>query len=244
MIEEDALRELLQKDNLTKKDMTLIILAVDSEISKPLSTIKDMAISAGFPAARKWNISQYLSSAKGLAISLDGGWILTKQGKKYLIDNKLIEVKPLRIQNIHNDLRKHISNIVNPQTRLFLEEAISCLELELFRAAVVFSWVGAIAILHEEVSKKYLKEFNAEATRRNNRWKPAKNTDDLSRMNEGEFLTILEVISVIGKNVKQELENSLRLRNSCGHPNSLHIAQNKAVAHVEILILNVFSKFV
>lgn len=243
MIEEDALRELLHKENLTKKDMTLITLAVDSETSKSVGKIRDMAISAGIPTAKKWNISQYLSGARGLAVSLDGGWILTKQGKKYLIDNKLIELKPLHIQNVHNDLRTHISSINNPQTRSFLEEAISCLELELFRAAVVFSWVGAIAILHEEVANKHLQTFNAEATRRNNKWKPAKNTDDLSRMSESEFLVILEVISVIGKNVKQELENSLRLRNSCGHPNSLQIAQNKAVAHVEILILNVFSKF-
>ena len=71
----------------------------------------------------------------------------------------------------------------------------------------------------------------------------AKNADDLTRMKEHEFLQVLESISAIGKNVKRELENCLNLRNACGHPNSLEIAENRVAAHLEILTLNVFSKF-
>jgi hypothetical protein len=85
--------------------------------------------------------------------------------------------------------------------------------------------------------------FNSEATRRDGRWKTAKTSDDLGRMKEHDFLEVLESISVIGKKVRQELQKCLQLRNGCGHPNSLQIADHKVSAHIEDLILNVFAKF-
>jgi hypothetical protein len=63
-------------------------------------------------------------------------------------------------------------------------------------------------------------------------------------MKEADFLVIIEAIAVIGKNVRQELEGCLKLRNGCGHPNSLKLGENKVAAHLETLILNVFAKFI
>ena len=57
------------------------------------------------------------------------------------------------------------------------------------------------------------------------------------------LLDTLVRLSIIGKNVKQELDKCLSLRNSRGHPNSLVIAEHNVAAHIEILILNVFKKF-
>ena len=62
-------------------------------------------------------------------------------------------------------------------------------------------------------------------------------------MKESEFLVILEKISLTGKSVKKELEQCLDRRNGCGHPNSLKIADHVVASHIEILILNVFSKY-
>ena len=53
----------------------------------------------------------------------------------------------------------------------------------------------------------------------------------------------LGAISVLGKSVKTELEGCLKLRNGCGHPNSLRISENRVAAHLEILVLNVFVPF-
>ncbi|QEC70122.1 hypothetical protein FRZ67_03180 [Panacibacter ginsenosidivorans] len=145
--------------------------------------------------------------------------------------------------NDAKDLRAHLSAIANPQTKSFIEEAISCLEADQKRAAVVFSWIGAMAVLYDEVVSNHLAAFNAEAIRKDAKWKVAKNSDDLGKMKEFDFLNILETISVIGKNVKQELQQCLQLRNGCGHPNSLKIGFRRVAAHIEILILNVFSKF-
>jgi hypothetical protein len=59
-----------------------------------------------------------------------------------------------------------------------------------------------------------------------------------------DFLQILHAISVMGKNTKDELEACLKLRNTCGHPNSHRIGEHRVTSHVETLILNVFSNFV
>jgi hypothetical protein len=118
-----------------------------------------------------------------------------------------------------------------------------CAEQSLFRAAVVLSWVGATALLHDATITKHLSAFNAEASRRDAKWKPAKTGDDLGKMKEATFLEIAEAISIVGKNVRQELDGCLRLRNACGHPNSLKIGANKVAAHLETLALNVYAIF-
>jgi hypothetical protein len=73
----------------------------------------------------------------------------------------------------------------------------------------------------------------------------AANADDLARMKEHDFLETLTAISVAGtgKNVKEELQQALKLRNACGHPNGLKIGEHTVAKHLEILMLNVFSKF-
>ena len=108
------------------------------------------------------------------------------------------------------------------------------------------SWVGAVGLMYNHVITKDLASFNAEAQRRDPKWKAAQTPDDLARMKEGDFLDIIatQPLSIIGKNVKEELKNNcLQLRNACGHPSSLVIGENKVAAHLEILILNVFSRF-
>lgn len=86
-------------------------------------------------------------------------------------------------------------------------------------------------------------EFNTEAQRRNSDWKEAKTADDVGKMKEATLLQVLESISVIGKNTKQELDECLKLRNATGHPTSLKYGESRVASHIEILILNVFSRF-
>ncbi len=150
---------------------------------------------------------------------------------------------PQPTKDLVTSLRKHMQNISNPNTIGFLEEAVHCFEQNLYRAAVVLSWIGAVSLLYDYVEQNCLTDFNTEATKRNNKWRPAKNADDLTQMKEHDFLDILDALSIIGKNVKQELQECLNRRNACGHPNNLTVGQNMAAAHLETLILNVFSKF-
>ncbi|WP_183577859.1 hypothetical protein HDF18_10530 [Mucilaginibacter sp. X5P1] len=242
-LDKDSFQTLLAKPDLSRLDKILLILFWDNESPKTISKIKEIASINGLREIHKWNISDTLGKAKGKAILIKNDWTLTISGKSHIIGANLLNKHKSNLTNDVTDLRVHLATINNSHTKNFLEEAISCLEADQKRAAVVFSWIGAVSLLYDEVINNHLPAFNVESIRRDAKWKPAKNADDLGKMKEVEFLNTLESISIIGKNVKQELQQCLQLRNACGHPNSLMIGVRKVAAHIEILILNVFSKF-
>jgi hypothetical protein len=215
---------------------------MDCKNAKKTKDIIQLGLELGLSKIKTWPISSRLHGAKGKVILLPEGWELTSDGIDYVSNITGIQglVPP---SNIAMNLRKHLSNISNPDTKKFLEEAIISFEYNLYRSAIVLSWVGALSILYDWVISNKLVDFNTEMIRRNSNLKPIKVVDDFGRIKEKDFLEIISSISVIGKNVRQELEKCLTLRNSCGHPNSLKISQNVASAHIEILALNVFEKF-
>jgi hypothetical protein len=242
MVEKSQLKNLLARQAYSRHDKILICLACGVNQPKNVKNIRELAVSSGLRLASKWNISQILSSKPELAIRVPQGWELTQAGKKRVSEL----VGPLAASPtpvIASTLRQHIPNLSTDDTKRFVEEAVECFESRKFRAAVVLSWVGAVSVLHHHVVSYHLPAFNAEALRRDAKWTNAKNTDDLARMKEADFLDVLVALSIIGKNVKQELEGCLRLRNGCGHPSSLKIGEARVSAHIELLILNVFAIF-
>lgn len=242
MLEPSILKDLLHQQELSNRDRLLLCLAATPNKPKTVAEIRDIATQAGLRKATSWNISDQLSKATGLAIRTTGGWELTGPGRRYVtqLAGPVIIAPAVKVAPI---LRTHLSAITNSDTRAFTEEAIRCYEAKLFRAAVVLSWVGAVSLLYDHVIAKHLMEFNAEARKRDPKWRDAKSKDDLSRVKEHDFLQMLHAISVIGKNVKEELEGCLKLRNACGHPSSLNVGEHRVSAHIEVLMLNVFAVF-
>lgn len=239
MLKLDELKIHLHK-NLGKLDKVLLVLGTQSE-PIAVSKINELAEAAGFRAMRKWNVSAILGASKGKAIRTTG-WELTDAGKMHLRDLGVATISPAAMQ-VAVDLRKHLADIPDEQTRGFVEEAIKCHEAELYRSAIVMSWLGAVDVLQKHVHQNRLTEFNAEASRVNSRWRPAVSQDDIGKMGESDFLDRIEALSIIGKNVKAQLKGCLDLRNGCGHPNSLKVSVNKSAAHIETLLQNVFEKF-
>jgi len=247
LLPESELQNCLHKRRLPRQDALLLIMAVGVESPKDVQTIKTIGRNAGLTEILKWNVSDNLGKAKGLAIRLPEGWSLTSDGRKHVATLDVFpHKKTLRVVNAVQDLRAAVAKIAEKQVAEFLSEAVNCFEMGLNRACVVLSWVWALALLYNHVITKHLSVFNAEAQRRDPKWKPASTADDLARMKESNFLDLIAAppLSIIGKNLKEELKNScLQIRNACGHPSSLTIGPNKVAAHLEILILNVFSKF-
>ena len=238
------LKNFLSKRNLSQTNALLLILATDDCKPKKNQAIVQTAEGAGLRAVRKWNVSARLGASGGKAVNTPTGWELTDSGKVH-IQREFPTAKTLSpTATAASRLAVHLSKIRDQQVRSFVEEAVVCLEHGHLRAAVVLSWVGAVAQLQQHVASKELVTFNCEARRRNAKWKDAQTTDDLSNLDEYEFLQILASISVVGKSVKQRLEQALRFRNGAGHPNQLIVAEHDAAAHVEALIKNVFEKFV
>lgn len=242
MLDIEALKNLLHQPGFSKTDKLLLCASLDVKIPKSVAEIKGIAKQAGFREMEKWNISSILSRSGGLAIRTDSGWELANSGKvrvAQLAGSAVTSFAP----KVASSLRSHLSNITNHETAAFLEEAIRCYETKLYRSAVVLSWVGAISVLYDYVLSHKLAAFNAEAVKRNSKWKTATIKDDLANMKEHDFLQVIQSISLIGKSVKDELEGCLKFRNGCGHPNSLKIGESRVSGHIETLMLNVFSKF-
>ena len=243
LLPEKKFKALLNNPEYESHDLLLLILLQIGETPRQVKEIKEKGISAGLRGIDYWNISTILSRSKGKAIRVPDGWELTEVGENYVNDIFNLEQKSTNVVRTGIHLRKELQKLHNEDTKRFLEEAISCYERDYFRAAVVLSWIGAISLLHNQVVDNHLKDFNLIAKRNNAKWKIAKNCDGLSRMRESEFLDIIEELGIIGKAVKKKLKEGLDLRNSCGHPTSLEIGENTVASHLEILILNVFSKF-
>ncbi|MEE9162424.1 MAG: hypothetical protein V3U35_05575 [Candidatus Neomarinimicrobiota bacterium] len=219
------LKTALYKPGLSRKDALLIILGVEGKRNRTVGEIRALAEGAGFRKVKKWNISDILTRAPGLAIHTGSGWELTEAGKMHVANVAGVQFTGAVARRTSSNLRRYLGNIPNRATRAFVDEAIVCFEMKQYRAAVVFSWIGAVAVLYEHVLNNSLRDFNIEAQRRHPSWKTAKSFDDLALMGEYDFLQVLQSISVLGKSVKQQLERGLVLRNGCGHPNNLQIGE-------------------
>jgi hypothetical protein len=241
LVDRSALKDLLSS-GLKRADKILLILACDSGTPKQVSDILEIARQSGLLEAKKWNLSAILRSASTFAIRTDKGWELNGPGNHHV--SVLAGSASSLPTNTALKLRAELAKIKDANAQAFVSEAIECYERSLYRAAVVLSWVGALSLLYSEVLRRHLAAFNAEALKRDSKWREAKNVDGLARMKESDFLDLIAALSVIGKSVKDELQGCLKLRNGCGHPNSLKVAEHRVASHMEILILNVFDKFI
>ncbi len=240
MLDKAELKTWLQRD-LSQLDKLLLILA-SFDTPCQIKELKERARESGFRMPKSWNPSAQLGRSKGLAIRTPDGWEISDAGRQCLHNLGINKLSPAAV-NVATDLRAELANINNTDTCAFVEEAIKCHEAELYRSAIVMSWLAAMDVLHKYVHANHLAAFNTEAKRVDTRWKDAKTTDDLGKMKESDFLDRIGALSIIGKNVKKELINCLDRRNGCGHPNSFKIGANTSAHHLEILLLNVFKVF-
>ena len=241
MLKPTDLKVWLHKKELTQLDKLLLVLAT-FDAPCQIGDLKARAREGGLRIPPTWNPSAVLGRSGGLAIRTPDGWELTDQGRGRLRSLGLTHLSPAAA-NVAHDLRAELGNIKDPDASAFVEEAIKCFEYQLYRAAVVFSWVAAVQVLQQHIHAHHLAAFNAEASRVDPKWRPAKTTDDFGRMKESEFLDRLVALSIIAKNVKAELVDCLDRRNGCGHPNSMKLGPNTVAHHLEILLLNIFKAF-
>ena len=237
-------KKIVHSPSLGGTDSLLVMLAIESCAPLQVHQIKSRCKAAGLNKLAKRNVSDILAKSGGFAARTVGGWELQHQGVERVRELAHTVNVNLVVTHSSRSLSKHADAVTDALTKSFVMEAIGCFEAKQYRAAVVFSWAGAFALIQSYIFTKKLIEFETEAQRRDAKWRKVKQQDDLGRMKEHDFLDVCEAIGVIGKNVKQILQNEcLMLRNTCGHPNSASIAENSVAAHIEKLIKNVFCRF-
>jgi hypothetical protein len=244
LLTEAYLKEILSQKGIIIADQIRLILAYLNKPAKP-AEIRHIALACGARKLGTGNPSAWLGKMSD-ARNTPNGWELTLEGKGRI--GELISASPLNLNILAtaSKLRQLLSQVKNKDTQSFIQEAITCYENQQFRAAVVLSWVGAIAVLQDYVISNRLTDFNNQASQHSgykNKWKPATNRDGLAFMQESDFLTVLQSIRILGKSTKQALDECLNRRNGCGHPNQFKIGEHSVTSHLEILLENVFLPF-
>lgn len=140
-------------------------------------------------------------------------------------------------------LETKLGSLSDPHVRNFVREAISCLRARHLRAAIVLSWIGAVAVLQNYVASTLLAEFNSDARSNGLLKRDARGASDFSRVKEADFLDSAERIGVLSNAVKKELKVCLDRRNNCGHPNDYVVTETAVAAHIESLIVHVFERY-
>ena len=234
----EMVTSLLQQAH-SHKDRLLVLLSSMDDPCK-VRDLRATAISAGFRRARTLNISDVLTKAAPHAVNLADGWAITRSGRDYL-SQKGLAAKPVDPRNWAPNLRDSLARFADGQTASFIHEAFRCHEYGLNRAAIVMSWVGAVSLLQHHIVEHHLDEFNEIAIQKNTNWRLAKTANDVGRMRESDFLNRLTELSVIGRDVKNELMQCLKRRNSCGHPNDFVVGRRTTAHYLEVLMNNIFN---
>ena len=245
MLTLEQLKQAVHQKGITKTDIALLCVAAGGAKDVPTKEVRKFASDAGVKGAKNINFASFLNMAHTRVFKTPEGWELNATGRAHVASLAAVSLatSPAATGAQAQALRDLIPKLKNADAQAFLTEAVVCAEQSLHRAAVVLSWVGAVALMHDHVVANHLAAFNAEMTKKDAKWSAAKNADDVGKPKEHTFLQIIESIGMIGKNVKQQLEDCLKLRNGCGHPNTLKIGPSVVASHLEMLTLNVYAKF-
>lgn len=135
------------------------------------------------------------------------------------------ESSPSRIISL-NQTYDRLENLSLKQEELF-RQAIRCAEEELYRAAHVMAWAGAVDILLEKLSESFSALQEAEPN-----WKG----DDIHEMAEyvAEFLLVgaLKTLGLATKNQVKTLHGLLHRRNQCAHPTDYWPNLNETLGYI------------
>jgi hypothetical protein len=252
MLSDEAL--LLSVHELAQTGQRAPVLLLLSQIEQPAATVKirEKGVQVGFRKVTQWNVTDILKAAAkdGKVAQLATGWKLLGPGLKIIEGHYRPEAAI--IQETRHSLRAHLAKVADNQRRAFVEEAIKSFDVKAYRAAVVLSWVGAAHIIQDHIVLNHCAAFNAAGTARvakaasnGNRYNftPVKSGKDFGVIGEADMLQLCQDAGILHKAEKQILQDRLDLRNQCGHPNPLVIAEHTVAHHIELLMLNVYSKY-
>jgi len=130
--------------------------------------------------------------------------------------------------------------------RPYLEEAVTCYEQGLYRAAILMVWAAVIQHLYSTAGSHRggVAAFEAASLARfgtSRNYREIKKQDDFLYMGERDFLTLGEDAGLYNRNARRLLHERLELRNLCGHPTGYRVGREQAVIFIESLVLNVLS---
>ncbi len=142
------------------------------------------------------------------------------------------------------ELERQIASVGDVYERELLDEAARCYKVKAYRAAVVMVWAVTMSHMHAYVFTNQLSAFNAAISRDSGKkLKSVGKIDDFGEMKEIKFIELLRAADIVTNDVRQILDEKLRIRNSAAHPSKTHLKESKAVEFGHDLLDNVILKF-
>lgn len=190
--------------------------------------------------ASKFNISRSLERA-GSKVDRDGrDWSLTQSGDSYVAEFMGIASTKPAVQSDIAELTSLAASITDDSVRDYILEAVKCLSIGAYRAAIVFLWTGAVARLRDQIWTNYsMKEIESVLKAHRQSAKFGKKAD-FAYVKDSELLQISLDLSVLDKTQKQILEQGLELRNGCGHPTKYNPGEKRTSSFIEDVVGIIF----
>ena len=168
-------------------------------------------------------------------------WSLTRTGEDHVRTLLGLLEAEAEIEHDVSSLVKLIGSITDRDVADYVQESIKCLSVGALRAAVVFLWAGAVRKIRELVVGCGIANVNTTAAKHDPKARTIRHIDDLAYFKESTLLLVAQDLGIYDKNQRGILEESLNLRNKCGHPGRYKIGQKKASSFIEDIVGIVFT---
>jgi len=234
-------------DHLSQKEQVKLLAFFHSQVNnKEVFTTSEIKAcflehNLSMPANISNELSKLIKEKPQFIIKVNNGYSFHRTAKKGLQDSFVSSGPAIQVSKALRDL---IPKINSKEQKAFLEEAISCFEIQAYRASILMTWLLTMDVMYEYVITKKLMEFNAAVQTHGKHKKLTFNIkDDFSEIKESDFFELLRVGKLISNDVRKILVEKLDFRNTCAHPNTVVVKNSKAIAVIDDLIENVIFKY-
>lgn len=163
-------------------------------------------------------------------------WALTDTGDGRVRELLNLPAAEPEIEHDVGTLTTIATKIADANARSYVEEAITCLQVGALRAATVFLWTGAVAVLRDDVWGHGVSAIDRAIKTHNPKAPTFKKRDDFAYVKDEMLLQVAHDLSVLDKTQKGRLKEGLDLRNACGHPSSYAPGPKKVSAFIEDVV--------
>lgn len=160
-------------------------------------------------------------------------WNLTPSGIQYIQEKLGLPLSTAEIEHDIGSLRTIIDQIADAEIKDYIEEAVKCLQVDALRACVVFLWAGAIRLIQNRLLTCELSSLNAALKKFDSKARDVGKLDHFSYIKDSVSILASVELGFFDKNQKDILEESLNLRNRCGHPGKYKPGVKKVSSFIE-----------
>lgn len=167
-------------------------------------------------------------------------WNLTPSGIEHV--QKILGL-PSTVAEIEHDigsLKTILDQISDAEIKDYIEEALKCLQVGALRASVVFLWSGAIRLIQNKLLSIDLVKLNSAIKKFDPKTRDISKLDHFSYIKDSISILASVELGIFDKNQKDTLEESLNLRNRCGHPGKYKPGVKKVSSFIEDITSIVF----